>query len=404
MLAVSSSARSTSTPIASAAATGYTVGAATGDEHAKKVDLALECLGELGAIDPARCVSTRRTFIAAFNQTPAGGELSTAEARPADGSTAFVVHLSDEELSARLIEDFLMKPLRGATEGPTVQSAAYAIYRLLRHVCGCTAGTPEHLPAWQEKQLNRRSDAWSRLSEAQRRAVEMWASLDGVTRHAVLPYLSTNPNMNNTAYPDDPSPLYRPGVRYASWLCRWAPQLQARVEKLRDGGAASTEQKRRAELLLDCGDHLGENIVEITEAGGGRALPQSHLHGGRPMLEGGLAHRLDCGRNRVGRADDHRGERPHLRLETVGAAGLQRHRDVVAGRAFDEWLDQELSPDVGGRAGSHGFDSLLTSPRYGNPLERPPHRYRPAQRSAGGIGRDRRDRGHRGVRSPRPDR
>ena len=61
-----------------------------------------------------------------------------------------------------------MKPLRGATEGATVQSAAYAIYRLLRHVCGCTAGTPEHLPAWQEKQLNRRSDAWSRLSEAQR--------------------------------------------------------------------------------------------------------------------------------------------------------------------------------------------------------------------------------------------
>ena len=156
-----------------------------------------------------------------------------------------------------------MKPLRGATEGATVQSAAYAIYRLLRHVCGCTAGTPEHLPAWQEKQLNRRSDAWSRLSEAQRRAVEMWASLDGVTRHAVLPYLSTNPNMNNTAYPDDPSPLYRPGVRYASWLCRWALQLQARVEKLRDGGAASTEQKRRAELLLCVKPCLHQNDAAL---------------------------------------------------------------------------------------------------------------------------------------------
>ena len=102
------------------------------------------------------------------------------------------------------------------------------------------------------------------------------------------------------------------------------------------------------QLLLDCGDHLGKNIVEVTEAGGGRALPKNRTCTAVApcwratwLIDSTAAVTVSMGRRS-------RGERAHLRLETVRAAGLQRHRDVVAGRAFDEWLDQELGPDVGG--------------------------------------------------------
>ena len=105
----------------------------------RAADLASQCLGELGAIDPWRRAQAR----ADGADGTAGRSVGDASlGRAAHSSELYKGDISDTELCARLMEDYLVRALRDAAEGQVVQASAYALGVLLRRVCDCSAETP----------------------------------------------------------------------------------------------------------------------------------------------------------------------------------------------------------------------------------------------------------------------
>ncbi|KAL1524613.1 hypothetical protein AB1Y20_019502 [Prymnesium parvum] len=182
--------------------------------------LALQCLGEIGAVDPARV---------GVSSAPRGH----ARAASAGREKGWV---SDEELCARLLERHLVKTLRGAYEGQ-VPPAAYACTVLLQDICKCTAETP--YAQYQQPPPDRATRFWMMLQES--------------TRHTLRPFLQLRAVLPpHAAAGPEPTPIFRRGIRYSDWLARWSRQLQHQAVVLREGGQLDEAQAQRAQLLLAC--------------------------------------------------------------------------------------------------------------------------------------------------------
>lgn len=209
-------------------------------------DLAMQCLGELTAIDPSR-VSVRQPTRTASRWSATARETGL---------------VSDEELCARLLERFLVKTLRGAYEGQ-VSSAAYSCTVLLQDICKCSSDTPYHLEsladvAPQDKQPRRpqdEADLFQRLGirPVQGRAAKFWSLLQESTRHTMRPFLQLRAVLPpKSGAENDLAPIFRRGIRYSEWLVRWSRQLLQRTTELRERGQLNSQLEQRAQLLLAC--------------------------------------------------------------------------------------------------------------------------------------------------------
>ena len=160
------------------------------EEHAATVDLASQCLGELGAVDPCRLAVTHKRIL----DDVMPGVATARPQRDEHAANPFSCDLSDTELCSNIIERFLIRTLQGAGEGPAVQATAYALMMLLQDVCHCGEATPALLPTWwahrKVLQSGQGDDrAWKALSTEQKTALKLWAGLAEPTRHAVKPCL-----------------------------------------------------------------------------------------------------------------------------------------------------------------------------------------------------------------------
>ena len=238
-------------------------------EHASTVDLASQCLGELGAVDPSRLVVTQRRFLDDSNFLPGGaGDRRTQAPREEGGAGAseFTAQLTEVELSARIVERFLVRALQGAGEGAEVQATAYALMVLLQRVCNCSASTPGHVRAWKHHRdvLKRGSgddSEWRKLRSEDKEGVRLWAGLTQKTQEAVKPYLTLSAELPPEAGPaePEPSPIFRVGLSYSGWLTRWCHQLLQHVSKARVAGRFP-RTATRAQLLLACKPCLRYNL------------------------------------------------------------------------------------------------------------------------------------------------
>ncbi|KAL3931989.1 MAG: hypothetical protein SGPRY_000887 [Prymnesium sp.] len=206
--------------------------------------LALQCLGELGAIDPTR-----------VSAPPPPRSICRR-----DGGGRESGWVADDELCARLLERYLVKTLRGANEGQ-VPPAAYACTVLLQDICKCTPETPHHLESWQEAREQEKmgrehgENAFQRLGllPQQTRAVRLWSVLQESTRHTMKPFLQLRAVLpRSTQAGLEPSPIFRHGIRYGDWLGRWCRQLQGHALLLRERDARCEAHDQRAKLLLAC--------------------------------------------------------------------------------------------------------------------------------------------------------
>lgn len=208
--------------------------------------LVLECLGELGAVDPTR-VSVRSQPKSAPRLLGPGRESGW---------------VTDEELCARLLERFLVKTLRGANEGQ-VPPAAYTCTVLLQDICKCTSETPYHLESLldvvqHDKQAKRAQDDMDvfrqlGLRTDQGRAAKFWSSLPESTRHTMKPFLQLRAVLPPKAKDEqDSEVIFCRGIRYGDWLARWSRQLQQRATMLKADGRLDLQQQQRAQLLLAC--------------------------------------------------------------------------------------------------------------------------------------------------------
>ena len=153
--------------------------AASREDRACAAELALQCFGVLGALDPARL------------STVSG--VSALRASNSKRDAVFTAHATDDELSVQLVEGYFREVLRAAAQGQVVQSTAYALIQLVQSVCHCNGDTPANLHIWETFTRSAGQAApssWRRLSEDERTALRFWGSLGEATRPLVLPYLT----------------------------------------------------------------------------------------------------------------------------------------------------------------------------------------------------------------------
>ena len=280
------------------------------DELACAAELAMQCLGEIGALDPARVALVPTARVPSRGGLGAGADVWISG------------HVSDAELCIRLIEDFLLKALRDASEGQVVQSAAYALTMLLQRVCKCNAETPTLLRVRAEMIAEHTGGGSSGghaaacriIDDEQRKALELWGGLSEAAQRTVHPYLTLHATLSHerrrvSDVCSDGVPLdkataamacvFIPGIRYSDWLIGWARQLQHQLARLRELPRAEALPQNaldRGELLLACepymrfDPHLVQlllpHIVELLLLYG-----SSELRGGiRRELRGVLAH------------------------------------------------------------------------------------------------------------------
>lgn len=266
------------------------------DELACAAELAMQCLGEIGALDPARvalALTARAATGVGLGASAAGW--SSAQA-------------SDAELSIWLIEDFLLKALRDAAKGQVVQSIAYTITVLLQRVCRCTAETPALLHIYEDMEAERAGHgsrdgraaaAWRALDDEQCKALELWGGLSESARRTVHPYLTLYATVSHERRAARScgeqlctpamaaASVFTPGIRYSDWLVGWARQLQqelVRLCKLPCAEAPPQHTLDRAELLLACepclrfDPHLAQQLLP-------HIIEQLLLHGGPALQE-----------------------------------------------------------------------------------------------------------------------
>ena len=234
------------------------------DELVATAECALQCLGQMGAHDPAKIHTPSSAASGGVGQAGGGGGGQTGggsaggEGGSSSSKTLFATAdiESDTSIAASLLEGPLLRMMRSASEGH-VPAAAYATMMLLQHVCMCNVETPSLLPIKMahDEAIRRGSlppDRWKKLSREQQAAINMWGRLAEGTRHAVVPYLSLKAEQAEAARFEAP-PIYRDDMAYSEWVVRWCRHLLAVTASLRDvnnGSHLDATKRRRATLLF----------------------------------------------------------------------------------------------------------------------------------------------------------
>ena len=213
------------------------------DELARTAECALQCLGQIGAHDPAK--------IGRAPQWLGEGKF---------GSGVMIDALATDALIAeRLLEGPLLRMMRSAAEGH-VPAAGYATMVLLQQVCGCREDTQRLAPMRREVDvaLSRGMmppESWNRLSLQEQNAATLWSRLADSTRRAITPYLTLKAEQTEAPKTVE-SPIYSTTPFYSDWIIRWCRQLLAATSNLRaalDGTPRrllTEDQERRADLLV----------------------------------------------------------------------------------------------------------------------------------------------------------
>ena len=230
--------------------------AAARDELARTAEIALQCLGQLGAHDPAKIGTRSMDAVSSTN----GGGTSAGGAGASSGGSGKLYERGDIEhdeiLAERLLEGPLLRMMRSAGEGH-VPAAGYAAMVLLQQVGLCSIETPSMLHIKEQRDRAKARgmadpDSWSRLSPSQQSGLRLWSRLAENTRHAVAPYLTLKAEPAE-AFRPVASPIYSPASVYSDWIVTWCRQLLAAADLLRsaeDGRYLDSEQRRRATLLV----------------------------------------------------------------------------------------------------------------------------------------------------------
>jgi hypothetical protein len=154
-----------------------------------------ECLGLLGAIDPARI-----------------GDIALNESDTSD--------LDRTKLSLALVNQFLVGELCAARNRVTQDRVSFAIQELMR-VLECTGAPIDVIEATENE---------SRLSKSEQAVKATWALLNESARAVVRPYLTSNYELLDGVEKRGAVelPIYRPG-RDRFWLLLWCQHLLSKV-------------------------------------------------------------------------------------------------------------------------------------------------------------------------------
>jgi serine/threonine-protein kinase ATR len=154
-----------------------------------------ECLGLLGAIDPARI-----------------GDISLYESDTRD--------LDRAELAIELVNQFLVGELCAARNRVTQDRVSFAIQELMR-VLDCSGVSIDALESV--------AAASTQLNKSEQSVLAMWNRLNESARAVVRPYLTSNYELlDGVEKPAVELPIYRPG-RDRFWLLFWCQHLLSKV-------------------------------------------------------------------------------------------------------------------------------------------------------------------------------
>ncbi|KAL7118480.1 hypothetical protein ACP275_02G004300 [Erythranthe tilingii] len=165
-----------------------------------------DCLGSLGAIDPAK--------IKGFS------------------STRFKIACSDDDLIFELIHKHLARAFRAAPDTIIQDSAALAIQELLK-VAGCEASLDENvLERTKGKQhlkvgkfSNRGMDDCSEMMLG--RGQILWDRFSNYVKEIIAPCLTSRFQLPNVSDSAASGPIYRPSMSFRRWIYFWIKKLTA---------------------------------------------------------------------------------------------------------------------------------------------------------------------------------
>lgn len=163
-----------------------------------------DCLGALGAIDPAK--------IKGFS------------------STRFKIACSDDDLIFELIHKHLARAFRAAPDTIIQDSAALAIQELLK-VAGCEASLDDNvLERTKDKHLkvgksiNRGMDDYNEMLG---RGQRLWDRFSNYIKEIIAPCLTSRFQLPNVSDLAASGPIYRPSMSFRRWIYFWIKKLTA---------------------------------------------------------------------------------------------------------------------------------------------------------------------------------
>ncbi|KAI3446300.1 hypothetical protein Pfo_002965 [Paulownia fortunei] len=166
-----------------------------------------DCLGALGAIDPAK--------IKGFS------------------STRFKIACSDDDLIFELIHKHLARAFRAAPDTIIQDSAALAIQELLK-IAGCGASLDENvLERTKDKQHLKVGKSSTRgmddCTEMFGRGQRLWDRFSNYIKEIIAPCLTSRFQLPNVSDLAACGPIYRPSMSYRRWIYFWIKKLTAQA-------------------------------------------------------------------------------------------------------------------------------------------------------------------------------
>ncbi|XP_051147175.1 serine/threonine-protein kinase ATR isoform X2 [Andrographis paniculata] len=165
-----------------------------------------DCLGALGAIDPAK--------IKGFS------------------STRFKIACSDDDLIFELIHKHLARAFRAAPDTIIQDSAALAIQELLK-IAGCEASLDDNvLQSAGDIQHSKLDGSSSRGgmgdgSEILGRGQRLWTRFSNYVKEIIAPCLTSRFQLPNVSDMATSGPIYRPSMSFRRWIYFWIKKLTA---------------------------------------------------------------------------------------------------------------------------------------------------------------------------------
>lgn len=165
--------------------------------------LCADCLGALGAIDPAK--------VKGFS------------------SSRFKIECSDDDLIFELIHKHLARAFRAALDTIVQDSAALAIQELLK-IAGCEASLDQNvLPSTNDRHL--KVDKGSARGEmddcTEDRGQRLWARFSIYVKEIIAPCLTSRFQLPNVLDLASSGPIYRPSLSFRRWIYFWIKKLTA---------------------------------------------------------------------------------------------------------------------------------------------------------------------------------
>ncbi|CDP14533.1 unnamed protein product [Coffea canephora] len=165
-----------------------------------------DCLGAIGAVDPAKFVSS--------------------------SSTRFKIACSDDDLIFELIHKHLARAFRAAPDTIIQDSAALAIQELLK-IAGCEASLDENVAASTSERKNkppRKAPASAIKTENHGteicgRGQKLWDRFSDYVKEIIAPCLTSRFQLPDVSDSASSGPIYHPSMSFRRWIFFWIKKL-----------------------------------------------------------------------------------------------------------------------------------------------------------------------------------